>query len=146
MVGPPGAVPPRFLQRLKPGQARISRVPGPIASVAIPGPALHETAVVPSGKGKFETITIDSGSLRSVSGHTLRIDETWAGHSYKTVSITVPSGVTVTRDFRPASLSDLKTGEWVSVLQSSNGDRVTAWSAAGTPGPANGKLPAPAAP
>lgn len=148
LAGRLGNLPAQMQKRLKDAQTRIAQLRGQMQSLGIAGPAVHEVEVVPSGNGGFETVTVDSGTLSSVSGQTLTIDETWDGHSYKTVSITVPSGSSVTRDFKSASLSDLKTGDRVRVMQSASGDRVIAWDSANAPGGRllSGKLPAPPVP
>lgn len=140
-------LPAQVQRRVKRAQARIDQLRGRIAHLGIAGPPVHETEVVPSSSGGFETVTIDSGTLKSMSGTTLTIDEGWGGHTYKTVSLSLPSGTSVTRDLQAASLSDLKAGDRVTVTQRPGGDSVTAWDSQGVPGIGfGGRLPIPPGP
>jgi hypothetical protein len=94
------------------------------------GPVVHEQAVVLNQAGTgFITATIDQGTVKSVSGSQLAITEGIGKVTYKTVTVTVPSGATITRDFATASLGALKAGDRVRVEQSSEGTQVFAVSA-----------------
>jgi hypothetical protein len=89
---------------------------GPLAGVS--GPPVHVEAVVPKQGGGFETVTMDRGSFSSLSGSQLAIREGTKAATYKTVSVSIPSGATVRRNGASAQLSDLKPGDEVTVVQS----------------------------
>jgi hypothetical protein len=89
---------------------------GPLADVS--GPPVHIEAVVPKRGGGFETVTMDRGSFSSLSASQLTINEGTKTATYKTVTVTIPSGATVRRNGVPAQLSDLKPGDDVTVVQS----------------------------
>src|SRR2546422_215711 len=91
------------------------------------GPAVHEEAVVLNKAGDgFITVTSDSGTLVSASGDQLTLKELVGSVTYKTITLTIPSGATVMRNFKTASLSDLRTGDRVHVSSSSEGTAVLA--------------------
>src|SRR5947199_9551079 len=86
------------------------------------GRAVHEDAVVLNKAGTaFITSTEDSGSVVSVSGDQLTIKEGTAKVTYKTVTLTIPSGATIKRNGSTAQLSALKAGDHVHVEKSSDG-------------------------
>ena len=89
---------------------------GPLAGVF--GPPVHVEAVVPKQGGGFETLTMDRGSFSSLSGSQLTIKEGTKTATYKTVSVTIPSGATVRRNDASAQLTELKPGDQVTVVQS----------------------------
>ena len=89
---------------------------GPLADAA--GPPVHSDTVVPNEKGGFDTVTMDRGSFSSLSGNQLTITEGTKTATYKTVTLTIPSGATVHRNGEAAKLSDLKSGDTVMVMQS----------------------------
>ena len=89
---------------------------GPLAGVS--GPPVHVEAVVPKQGGGFETLTMDRGSFSSLSGSQLTIKEGTKTATYKTVSVTIPSGATVRRNDASAQLTELKPGDQVTVVQS----------------------------
>jgi hypothetical protein len=97
---------------------------GPLADAA--GPPVHSVNVVPNSKGVFDTVTMDRGSFSSLSGDQLTITEGTRAATYKTVTLTIPSGATVRRNGEDARLSDLKSGDTVMVLESPQGTVVTA--------------------
>jgi len=91
------------------------------------GPAVHETAVVLNRAGTgFITETEDSGTVQSISGNQLTVKEGIGKVTYRTVTLTIPSGATVYRDFASSSLSALRSGDRVRVAQSSEGTTVFA--------------------
>ena len=91
------------------------------------GHAVHEDAVVLNKAGTaFITSTEDSGSVVSVSGDQLTIKEGTASVTYKTLTLTIPSGATIRRNGSTAKLSDLKAGDHVHVTKSSEGTTVFA--------------------
>jgi hypothetical protein len=100
---------------------------GPLADAA--GPPVHSENVVPNKKGGFDSVTMDRGSFSSLSADQLTITEGTKTATYKTVTLTIPSGATVRRNGEAAKLSDLKSGDTVMVLQSPQGTVVTAHDA-----------------
>jgi hypothetical protein len=128
----------QFKQRFGQISGRMNRIGNQIKALGIAGPPVHQDLVVPKTGGGFETVSIDSGTLASVSGNTLTIDESYSGQSYKTVTLTIPSGATIDRNFSSATLSDLKNGDHVSVATSSSGTHVTAWDPQHAPTPPAG--------
>ena len=91
------------------------------------GPAVHASVVVLNKAGTgFITATEDSGTVQSVSGDQLTVKEAVGTVVYKTVTLTIPSGTTISRNFATASLSALKRGDRVRVVQSSEGTDVMA--------------------
>jgi hypothetical protein len=98
------------------------------------GPAVHEDAVVLNRAGThFITATSDNGTVVSVSGGQLQMNEAIGKVSYKTVTLTIPAGATVVRNMKSAKLSDLKAGDHVHVTQSSDGTSVIAGDGAFAP-------------
>jgi hypothetical protein len=91
------------------------------------GFAVHEVAVVLNKAGDgFLTVTSDSGTLQSVSGGQLTLKEAVGSVVYRTVTLTIPSDARVIRNFRSASLSDLRAGDRVRVSSSTEGTAVLA--------------------
>jgi hypothetical protein len=91
------------------------------------GPAVHASVVVLDKAGTgFITATEDSGTVQSVSGKQLTIKEAVGSVTYKTITLTIPSGATISRDFSSTALSALKAGDRVRVVQSSEGTDVMA--------------------
>ena len=88
---------------------------------------MHSEAVVLNKAGNgFITVTGNSGTVKSVSGDQLAITEGVKNVPYKDVTLTIPSNATVIRNHAKAQLSDLKTGDFVHVSQSSEGTFVIA--------------------
>src|SRR5206468_7205510 len=76
------------------------------------GPPVHSESVVPNkARDGFITVTTDAGTVKSVSGDQLTITEGTKTLTYKDVTITVPSDVTVYRNGAKAALSDLQAGD-----------------------------------
>jgi len=100
---------------------------GPPADAA--GPPVHSANVVPNRKGGFDSVTMDRGSVYSLSADQLTITEGTKTATYKTVTLTIPTDATVRRNGDAAKLSDLKSGDTVMVLQSPQGTVVTAHDA-----------------
>ena len=91
------------------------------------GFAVHEVAVALNKAGDgFITVTSDSGTLQSVSGDQLMLKEAVGSVTYRTATLTIPSGATVIRNFKTASLSDLRDGDRVRVSSSTEGTTVLA--------------------
>lgn len=79
--------------------------------------AVSLTAVVPDGRGHFSTLSIDRGTLTSVSGDQLTLKEGRRRFTYKTVTISLPSDATIRLSRQPSSLSALAAGDRVEVVQ-----------------------------
>jgi hypothetical protein len=95
------------------------------------GPGVHSETVVPNKAGDgFITVTSDAGKVKSISGNDITIDESVGNLHYKDVTVTVPDGATVIRNHAKASLSDIKTGDEVRVIASSEQTIVIAESEA----------------
>jgi hypothetical protein len=131
--GAPGQALVAAARRLRQLGARLDQIRNEIRTIGIDGPPVHEDLVVPSTSGSFETVTIDSGTVKSVSGDSLTIDEGYNGTTYRTVTLTIRSGANVDRNLSAASLSDLKPGDHVSVARSPHGTNVTAFDPQNAP-------------
>lgn len=95
------------------------------------GPAVHVEAVVPNKAGTgFITVTSDAGKVKSISGSDVTIDESVGSLHYKDATVTIPSGATVIRNHAKASASDLKAGDFIRVISSSESTFVMAEDAA----------------
>jgi hypothetical protein len=82
--------------------------------------ALHADAVVPAKGGKFVEITLDRGTVQSVSGQQLTLAEGTRAHVYKTVTLTIPAGARIRDNRQAAQLSDVKPGQRAVVIQRPN--------------------------
>ncbi len=106
---------------------------GPGFAIGIPGdgagPPVQSESVVPNEKGGFDTVTMDRGTFSALSGEQLTITEGTKAATYKTVTLTIPSGATVYRNGEKATLSDIKSGDIVTVVQSPSGTVVNAFDA-----------------
>ena len=95
------------------------------------GPPVHSEAVVPNADGDgFETVTSDSGKVKSVSGSELSVTTGTDEADYKDVTIDVADNAVIRRNGRKAKLSALKAGDRVHVLQAPNRTVVLAQDAA----------------
>ena len=90
------------------------------------GRAVHADAIVGTKGGQFVQVTLDRGAVQSVSGQQLTIAEGTRKHTYKTMTLTVPSGAVVRDNRQAAQLSDLKAGQMVVVVQGPKKTRVLA--------------------
>lgn len=102
--------------------------PGKPGPLGIGGPPVHGDLVVPNASGGFQTVTFDRGKFQSLSGDQLTIVEGTQTATYKTVTLTIPSGATVVRDGQTAKLTDLKSGDEVNVVSAPSATRVMAIS------------------
>jgi len=91
--------------------------------------AVHGDLVVYTKKG-FVTVTFDRGFVQSVSGNTLTLREGTKKATYKTVTLTLPSNAKVRNNRQASTLSALKPGERVTVLQAPSRTTVVARNAA----------------
>lgn len=99
------------------------------------GFAVHAEEVVLNQAGTaFITQTEDSGTVSSVSGDQLAVKEGTTTVTYKTVTLTIPSGATINRNGAKAALTDLKAGDHVRVTSSSDGTTVFAGDKTQGPG------------
>ena len=95
------------------------------------GPAVHSEAIVPNKAGTgFITVTSDAGTVKSISGNDITIDESFNNVHYKDVTVTVPSDATVIRNHAKASVSDINEGDDIRVIASSEQTIVIAESQA----------------
>jgi hypothetical protein len=86
------------------------------------GPPVHAVQIVPNKAGDgFDTVTQDSGTVKSLSGDSLTITEGTDKATYATPTLTIPSGATVERNFQSAKLSDIQTADHVDVSLNSDG-------------------------
>ena len=117
----------------KTGEVRFGMAIGPGFAIGIrgdaAGPPVHSEAVVPNEKGGFDTVTMDRGTFSSLSGQQLTITEGTKSATYKTATLTIPSDATVYRNGEKAALSDIKSGDTVTVMQSRSGTVVNAFDA-----------------
>ena len=115
------------------GATRSGMAIGPGFAIGIPGdaagPPVHSESVVPNEKGGFDAVTMDRGTFSSLSGEQLTITEGTKSATYKTVTLTIPSNATVYRNGEKAALSDIKSGDTVTVMQSPSGTMVNAFDA-----------------
>jgi hypothetical protein len=116
------------------------------------GPPIHSVSVVPNKEGTgFDTLTIDSGTVQSVSGQQLSITEGTKSLTYKTVTLTIPAAASIQRDGKTAQLSELQSGDHVTVSENSDGTTMifaadSSFKPSGNPGgPGMGGPPPPAA-
>lgn len=112
------------------GSAAMAGSPGALmwfgAGADAVGPPIHSETVVPNDKGGFDTVTMDRGAFSSLSGDQLTITEGTKTATYKTVTLTIPSGASVRRNGEAAKLSNLKSGDTVMVMQGAKGTVVAA--------------------
>jgi hypothetical protein len=105
------------------------------------GGAVHSESVVLDKAGTaFITLTSDSGTVKSVeaSAGKLTILEAAKSVTYKEVTLTIPSGATVTLDGKSSALEHLAAGDEVHVSSSSEGTTVFATDSSFHPEGAHG--------
>ncbi len=78
--------------------------------------AVHGTAVVHTKAG-FVTVTYDRGVVDSVSGDQIQLTEGTPKATYKTVTLTVPSDVTVRDNGQKSTMSSITAGQRAIVVQ-----------------------------
>jgi len=89
------------------------------------GMAVHADEVVLNKAGTaYITQTEDSGTVVSVTGDQLVITEGTKSVTYKTVTLTIPSGATISRNGATAALSTFVAGDHVRVTSSSDATTV----------------------
>jgi hypothetical protein len=94
----------------------------------------------------FITLTTDNGKIKSVDAGagagTIEVTEEANAVTYKTVTLTIPSGATVTLDGKSSTLGGLAAGDHVMVSSSSEGTTVFAADSSFHPeGPWHGGAP-----
>lgn len=95
------------------------------------GPPVHSESVVPNRAGNgFETVTSDSGKVKSVSGSKLTVTTGTDKADYQDVTIDVADDAVIRRNGRRAELPALEAGDRVHVLQGPSRTHVMAQDAA----------------
>jgi hypothetical protein len=79
--------------------------------------AVHAEIVIAGRDGSFPTVTIDRGTLRSVTGDALTLTEGTKRATYKTVTVSVGGQAVVKLDRKASSLGALKPGDKVAIVQ-----------------------------
>ena len=95
--------------------------------------AVHAELVVPTKQG-FATVTVDRGTVASVSGDQLAITEGTPKRTYKMVTLTIPSSAKVRDNRQASSLTSLTTGQRVIVVSAPKRTLVLAHDAKATNG------------
>ena len=80
------------------------------------GRTVHGDFVVATKNG-FVTVTVDRGTVQSVSGQQLTLTEGTKTQTYKTVTLTIPGTAKVRDNKKLASLADVKAGQRAMVVQ-----------------------------
>src|SRR3954471_9060952 len=78
---------------------------------------VHADLVVPTRGGEFKTVTLDRGLIQSVDNGSLTIKKGTPTATYKPVTLTIPPDAKIRRNHDDAQLSDLKAGDYVTVVQ-----------------------------
>jgi hypothetical protein len=100
---------------------------GPFGAALRGGPPVHAEMVVPKQGGSgFETVTMDAGKLKAIDAGKLTVTEGTDTNVYGEPVIDVGPSPTVVRNHQKAALSDLKTGDLVRIIRSSQGTFVMA--------------------
>jgi hypothetical protein len=79
------------------------------------GRAVHGSVVLHTKRG-FVTVTFDRGTVQSVNGNQLTITEGTRSATYKTVTLTIPSGARIRDNRKLTTLSGVKAGQRVLVV------------------------------
>ena len=90
--------------------------------------AVHADLIVATKNG-FATVTVDRGFVQLVDGRQLAIREGTKKATYRTVTLTIPSTAKVRDNGHPSTLTSLRIGQRVTVVQ---GPKRT-WVVAHTP-------------
>jgi hypothetical protein len=77
-------------------------------------------------KAGFRTVTLDRGTVDSVSGRQLKLTEGTPKATYRTVTLSIPANARVRDDKQKASLSSVKAGQRVLVVTGLKRDMVIA--------------------
>jgi hypothetical protein len=77
--------------------------------------AVHADFTIATKDG-FKTVTIDRGTVKSVNGNQLTVEESTKKLTGKIVALTIPDGAKVRVDKKAAQLSDVKAGQHVNVI------------------------------
>ncbi len=88
------------------------------------GGSIHSVSVeLNQARTGYVTVTSDGGTVQSVdtTGDTVTIVEGLSSSPYKTATISVPSGATITLDGKTSTLGALVSGDHVVVRSSSDG-------------------------
>lgn len=95
------------------------------AARAVLARAVHGNLVLATKKG-FVNVTFDRGAVQSVQGQQLTLVEGDRTGTHKTVTLTVPGNAVVRVNGKRASLSAVKAGQRVRVVEGLKRARVTA--------------------
>lgn len=68
-------------------------------------------------KSGFATVTFDRGFIQAVNGQQITIADGTKNKTYKTVTLTIPGTARVRDNGKPATLSDLRRGQHVLVVE-----------------------------
>lgn len=79
--------------------------------------AVHGDLVVATANSGFANVTFDRGFAQSISGQQLTLKEGTKSATYKTITLTIPSDAVVRDNRQTATLSEIKPGQHVLVLQ-----------------------------
>jgi hypothetical protein len=82
--------------------------------------AVHGSLVVPAAHGSFASVTFDRGFVESVGGQQLTLKEGTRSATYKTITLTIPSDAVVRDNHQASSLTALRSGQHVAVIQGPN--------------------------
>lgn len=118
------AAPGRSSSKATRAGTTVAGVPAPPGAVfsKLGGPAVHSVEIVSNRAGDgFDTVTQDSGTVKSVAGDSLTITEGTDKATYGTPTLTIPAGATVERNFKTAKLADLHPGDHVEVTATAGG-------------------------
>jgi hypothetical protein len=134
-----------------PGHGAAGGGPGAGGPGGGPGmqPVHSVSVVLDKAKTAYLTQTSDRGTIESVDSGagTIAILEGTKSVTYKSATVDVPSGATITLDGKTSTLSALVAGDRVSVSSSSDGTVVMAMDSSFRPeggpgtGPAKGQMP-----
>jgi hypothetical protein len=109
---------------------RAGPMRGP-GGLGLGGPPVHAEMVVPNANGDgFDTVTMDSGKLKAISGSSLTITEGTDKATYGEPTVDAGSSPTVVRNHQKAALGDLQVGDFVHVIRGPKGTFVMAEDAA----------------
>lgn len=99
------------------------------------GGAVHSVSEVLDKAGTaYIAQTTDSGTITEVGESSITVKEGTDTVTYATPTISIPSGATVTLHGKTSALSDLKSGDRVTISSSSEGTSVFATDSSWTPG------------
>ncbi|MBV9004542.1 MAG: hypothetical protein JO181_07775 [Solirubrobacterales bacterium] len=93
-----------------------TRAHGRLAGLRALKRAVHGQLVIPTKNG-FTTITFDRGTIASVNGRQLSINDGTKKRAYSSVTLSIPVDARIRDNGQRAAMSDLKVGQRVLVIQ-----------------------------